>query len=190
MHAPQRVLAIALSLGPTACDPSESPSEADPDETGHPREPLRLLDPEAWVEAESDHDPLPQHRPDPWICPLSAWGPEFGALEVTTQECNYLSVAQPLAHAIAVGDPLKVTAWWQTLIAAEAAEGHLALFVDGELLWEEWVQIPGDADVREVVFESPLAAPAGAEVIFHLHNHGYNSWTFAGLELLDPDGDY
>ncbi|NJK32711.1 MAG: hypothetical protein HC927_10030, partial [Deltaproteobacteria bacterium] len=76
--------------------------------------------------------------------------------------------------------------WWGTLISGTPAEGHLALFVDGELLWETHVAIPGKADAYRVVIDSPLAAPAGAEVIFHLHNHGYNSWNFAGVELLDP----
>ncbi len=182
------ILSVSFSL---ACDGGnadvgldEGPSsETQGDE---PAEPIDLFDPSAWLATPSELDPLADHRPDPVICPTAAYGLEFGVLEVDTGQCNYLSVSQPLAHAIAAGDRLRVTVWWQTLIADPPAEGHLALLVDEQLLWETHVAIPGKADLQQIEFNSPIAAEAGDSLTFHLHNHGYNSWTLGGLELLDP----
>src|SRR5690606_10438649 len=130
-------------------------------------------------------DPLADHRPEPVICPSSAWGEEFGVFEVSTGAGNYLSVEQPLAEPIAVGDSLRVQIWWQSLIASEPATGHLALLIDGQPIWEIEVAIPGASDARSITFASPIAAEPGATVTFHLHNHGANSWTLAELALLD-----
>jgi hypothetical protein len=170
-----------LLLG--ACDLDGESETAQDERTSS----VDLADPDAWLATAAELDPLPEHRPDLVICPTAAYGVEFGVLEVDTGQCNYLSVSQPLAHAIAPGDPLRVTVWWQTLIADEPAEGHLALLVDDELLWEVHVAIPGEADSRQIEFVSPIAAEAGDVLTFHLHNHGYNSWTFGGLELRDDE---
>jgi hypothetical protein len=186
MPGPTRQAFLASSLLLGACDPELVADESDVDEAG-PIERVDLVDPEAWEATPADLDPLPEHRPESVICPTAAWGLEFGVLEVDTGQCNYLSVSQPLAHPIDPGDPLRVTVWWQTLIAGKPAEGHLALFVDDELLWETHVAIPGEADLRQLEFESPIAAEAGSTLTFHLHNHGYNSWTFGNLELLDDE---
>jgi hypothetical protein len=191
MHALRRHALVASSLlllG--ACDPDPTSegaeaSEGETEDDGVRTEPIDLADPAAWLATSPDLDPLAEHRPESVICPSAAYGLEFGVLEVDTGQCNYLSVAQPLAHAITPGDPLRVTVWWQTLIADAPAEGHLALVVDDQLLWEAHVAIPGEADLRQIEFVSPIAAEAGDVLTFHLHNHGYNSWTLGGLELLD-----
>jgi hypothetical protein len=181
-----RCAVFAASLSFWGCDVDDL--QADESETqADLAEPLDLVDPQAWITTEASLDPRPDHRPASVICPPSAHALEFGVLEVDTGQCNYLSVSQPLAHAIAPGDVLRVTVWWQPLIAAEPAQGHLALLVDDELLWETHVAIPGEADLRQIEFESPLAAEAGDRLTFHLHNHGYNSWTFANLELLEHE---
>ncbi|MFV8750391.1 hypothetical protein ACNOYE_07555 [Nannocystaceae bacterium ST9] len=184
-------LAISSLLVLAACDldsGGEGEAELASDESeseGEPAQPIDLIDPGAWLATAAELDPLADHRPETVICPTAAYQLEFGLLEVDTGQCNYLSVSQPLAHAIDPGDPLRVTVWWQTLIAGEPAEGHLALLVDDELLWETHVAIPGEAELRQVEFTSPITVEPGATLTFHLHNHGYNSWTLGGLELLD-----
>lgn len=181
------VTSLLVLLGACDLDPvgEFETGESETDDDGGRTETVDLADPDAWLATSAELDPLANHRPDTVVCPTAAYGLEFGVLEVDTGQCNYLSVSQPLAHAIAPGDPLRVTVWWQTLIAGEPAEGHLALLVDDELLWETRVAIPGEADLEQIEFVSPIAAEAGDVLTFHLHNHGYNSWTFGGLELLD-----
>jgi hypothetical protein len=159
----------------SGCDPEPAPS-CDPE-----AEPQLLVSAGDWRETAIDDDPLVEHRPSSTICPSSAWGEELGVLEVSTGECNYLSVEQPLAHPITVGDALRVQVWWQPLIASEPATAHLALLIDGRTIWDEHIAIPGAAEAREIHFDSPIAAEPGAIVTFHLHNHGANSWTFAEL---------
>lgn len=156
-------------------------------------EPVELVLAQRWRALDDPaDDPLASHRPDPLVCPSAGWGEEFGVLEVRTAECNYLSVEQPLAAPLTVGDTLRLRVWWQNLIALEPATGHLALSIDGELLWELEVEIPGASDAREFEFPSPVSAEAGATVNFHLHNHGQNTWTLAELarvELAAPACD-
>ncbi len=184
-----RALFASLSglLSLLACDPDTGDGDTGSLDESELASPLDLTDPSAWLPTPAEFDPLADHRPEPVICPSSGYGLEFGVLEVDTGQCNYLSVSQPLAHAIAPDDLLRVTVWWQPLIAGEPAEGHLALLVDGELLWELHVEIPGEADLHQLEFPSPIAAEAGSVLTFHLHNHGYNSWTLGGLELVTRD---
>jgi hypothetical protein len=165
----------------SGCDPEPGPRcELEP-------EAAPLVFAHDWTATTIDDDPLPDHRPALTSCPASSWGEELGVLEVSTGECNYLSVEQPLAEALAIGDPLRVQVWWQPLIASDPATAHLALLIDGQLIWEQHVAIPGAAQARSIQFESPISAEAGATVTFHLHNHGANSWTLAELARIDHD---
>jgi hypothetical protein len=141
---------------------------------------------EAWQPDLPEDDPLPEHRPAQVECD-HGWALESGGIEVRTDQCNYLSLQQPLLAAIEPGDPLHLELWWQTLASVEPAQGHLALFVDDELLWEELVPLPGPADARSLEFPSPLRAPAGATLTLHLHNHGYNAWHFHELSALGSE---
>jgi hypothetical protein len=165
----------------TACDP------ADPIDTSTPplyAEPRPLVYAQDWTTTAPAEDPLTEHRPAETFCPPSAWAEEFGTLEVSTTTCNYFSVEQPLAEPIEIGDELRVQVWWQSLIATQPATGHLALLIDGTLVWEVHVEIPGASDARSIRFASPVAAEPGATVTFHLHNHGANSWTLAEFATL------
>lgn len=119
-------------------------------------------------------------------CGEQDWHVELDGLEIETTRCNYAALEQPLLADLAQGDRLRVRVWWQTLVSPEPVEGHLALFVDGRLAWEERVAVPGPADARELEFASPVSAPAGATVAFHLHNHGSNTWNLNELALHAP----
>ncbi|KIG19038.1 hypothetical protein DB30_05942 [Enhygromyxa salina] len=151
-------------------------------------EPRPLVYAEDWTPTAAADDPLFEHRPSQTICPSSAWAEEFGTLEVSTSGCNYFSVEQPLAEPLEIGDELRVRVWWQSLISHEPATGHLALLINGALVWETHVEIPGASDARSIRFASPVAAEPGATVTFHLHNHGANTWTLAEFATLgQPD---
>jgi len=148
---------------------------------------LLLLDGEAWSPTAAADDSWQLERPNEPNCPPElGWRTEAGGLEVDTGACDYLSLSQPLTLAITAGQPLRITAWWQNLIAPTPSQGHLALAIDGEVVWEEWVEIPGAADAREVEVVAPADAEPGALVTFHLHNHGANTWRFQGLSLGLP----
>lgn len=165
---------------------SDSNSDSDPDWEA-PHTWLELLDGEAWSATPVAEDPWRAERPGEPTCPAElGWRAEAGGLEVDTGACDYLSVSQPLAVAITAGQPLRITAWWQNLIAPSPSQGHLALAIDGEVVWEEWVEIPGSADARDVEVAAPEDAEPGALITLHLHNHGANTWRFQGLALGLP----
>ena len=179
-------LCPALCWWGLACEPPASPEVCalGAEDLAAELEPEPLVEAGAWEAGAGDLDPLASHRPEPWICPPGSWGEEFGALEVSTGACNYLHVEQPLRVDLARGDQLRVQLWWSGLLAPEPAIAHLALLVEGELLWEREVEVPGPAAAHELEFPSPITAEVGARVIFHLHNHGQNSWTLAALERV------
>jgi hypothetical protein len=60
---------------------------------------------------------------------------------------------------------------------------HVAVSIGGEVIWEDMVEIPSEAGIYDISFLSPITAPVGKKVEFHLHNHGYNSWTLLTLEV-------
>lgn len=145
------------------CAPGDSVLQGEP-----------LLAPEAWVQGDPATDPLDGLARD---CPPSTWGAEGGRLEVQTGACAQAWLVQPLPVDLAPGDVLTVSSWHQGLDAAEAGEGHLALVIDGQLVWEVWAPIPSDPELFDGRFVAHRFVPAGADVGVHLHNHGYNSWS-------------
>lgn len=171
-------LALILTLV-SGCDPEPAP-DCEPVEL----EPRALVSAQGWTASAIEDDPLADHRPALTVCPANAWGEELGVFEVSTGECNYLSVEQALAEGVEIGDRLRVQVWWQPLIANEPATAHLALLIDGQPIWDEHVAIPGSAEARAIELDSPIAAEPGAIVTFHLHNHGANSWTLAELAKI------
>ena len=141
-----------------------------------------LVDVNQWVEQSVMEDSLAAHRPETVECPGNSWYNEDGALEVETGYCNYLSLAQPSLVDIAAGDTLHLVLWHGDLVFDEPASAHVAVSIDGQLAWEAAVDIPAEAGIFDARVELPFDAPAGSKVEYHLHNHGFNTWTLLELE--------
>ena len=58
--------------------------------------------------------------------------------------------------------------------------------IGDEVLFEQHPEIPGEAELWDHEKELDLDHEAGDQVLFHLHNHGTNSWR---LGLLEPSYD-
>lgn len=146
---------------------------------------VSLLNPDILSPVDGRSDPLSAHRPDASDCPEAAWGPEGGGFEVQTGVCGYAAFEQPLGIEVAPGDRLEISIWHDTLDAAEPATGHVAVLLGHDVVWEDTVAIPAvSAELGDVVVvEHPI--PADARLGIHLHNHGYNSWRFVTIDLLD-----
>lgn len=142
---------------------------------------------EAWQPAPAGEDPMSHHLDaDAIACGEQDWHVELEGLEIETTRCNYAVLQQPLLADLEQGSRLRVRVWWQTLVSPEPVDGHLAIFVDDQLVWEDHVAIPGPADAREIELASPVSAAAGTTVAFHLHNHGSNTWNLNELALQIP----
>lgn len=144
---------------------------------------VHLTDANAWQPLAEANDSFPDHRPSELECPENSYYPEGDALEVETGYCNYLSLTQPSQAEILEGDTLHLVLWHGDLGAVERATGHAAITIDGNLVWEETVDIPSRARIFDVRIPIDFDAPEGASIEYHLHNHGFNSWTLLQLEV-------
>ena len=77
---------------------------------------------------------------------------------------------------------LHLVLWHGQLNNAEPAEAHVAVSIAGQRVFEWEVDIPSKGGIYDVVVPSPVTVAVGDEVEFHLHNHGYNTWTLLSLE--------
>ena len=142
-----------------------------------------LIDVNAWSEQAAAADNFPGHRPADTDCPDSSWYNEDGALEVETGYCRYLSLVQPGLTDVRAGDSLHLVLWHADLAFAKPAKAHVAVTLAGKRVWEQSISIPAEANIYDLRIPVNFDAPAGSEVEFHLHNHGYNSWTLLRLEV-------
>jgi hypothetical protein len=170
----------------TACASFEPGDAADADETETDTatpagEFAPLIDHELWTTIEADEDPLVDHRPAEISCTVAGWFVENESLEINTNYCNYLAIGQPSLAAVTEGWRIQLGFYHFNLVALEPAIAHLAVLLDGQLLWEQEVEIPGTAMVHNLEFEAPFSAPAGSPLVFHLHNHGQNTWALQSI---------
>ncbi|WP_106094775.1 hypothetical protein [Enhygromyxa salina] len=163
-------MSMSASAGPTEDSGSSGSSEFVP-----------IVDNRLWEALDDVADPLADHRPATVDCGPAGWYLEGEKLEIDTNNCNYLGLRQPSLVALEVGQALKLGLYHFDLVAPTPASAHLAVLIDGQLVWEDNVAIPGEAQVYSEEFTSPVSAPAGAEVVLHLHNHGQNTWALQQL---------
>lgn len=142
-----------------------------------------MLDAALLTPVDAAQDPLASHRPARVECSPAAWGPEGGGFEVQTGVCNYASFDQPLPMELRAGDALNITIWHDLLDAAEPGEAHVAIWMGREVLWEAEVSIPAPSASLEARVVLETAPPPGARLGLHLHNHGFNSWRFVGIDV-------
>jgi len=176
-----RALPLLLLTGAlTGC-----PTEPEPEP-----EPIWLVDHHAWEYVEDPADDPLDDRPDPIECLDTAWSYEFigeGSLELRTIDCNYLAVRQPALTDVAAGEELHVRLWHHELTAADPAEAHAAIVAQGEVIWEIRHDIPGDSGMDAPTWAAEEDIDAGDEIVFHLHNHGTNTWNFIELSVLQTE---
>lgn len=156
-----------------------------------PREPAALILSDAWTLLGDDADPFVNERPEERICQPEGYHPEDLAGEavfsIETGLCNYISVAQPLRADIRTGDVVTGRLWHFELNAPEDSEA-VARFatLDGELLWEVVVPIPSDSALLLPQWTATRDLDAGTPIVFHLRNHGANSWSLIDLLVIPP----
>ena len=146
-----------------------------------------LIDVNDWKSQDASSD-LSQHRPLLVECPANSWYEEDGALEVETGFCNYLSVAQSIKAPINKGDNIHIVLWHGQLRFDQPEEAHVAISLDGTIIWEDEIEIPNDGGIYDISVPSTVAADIGDRVEYHLHNHGYNTWTLLILDVQRANG--
>jgi hypothetical protein len=172
------VLAALALLGSGCASPDPDEDIADGSSTGAaepPREiPVDLVWSDRWI-ADPLADAIPAHAPDPVDCAIG-FGDERGLFEVDTSLCNYGVFSQPMSDRIIAGERVALEFTHDALVAPEPAIGHLAVSIEGRLIWQTDVPIPSPHDIVKGEWIADATIDAGTKIALHIHNHGYNNW--------------
>ncbi len=139
-----------------------------------------MIDHTKWTEVDVADDPLAEHRPAEISCE-SFWE-EDGMLEVATSGCNYAGFVQTTQLDLSSGDRLETIFIHDALYSdADPAAAHAALILDGDIIWETYIEIPTEPAYFDLELRVDRDIPAGAPVVLHLHNHGSNQYRWLPL---------
>jgi hypothetical protein len=147
-------------------------------------QPLVAFD--AWTEVSRDEDPF---ITDVAAAPACA-SPGFHAeadqawLELDTGLCNWMTVTANARAAVAEGEMLQVKLSHFDLNAPEPTEAQATLTFGVCDAWSKTIVIPSPAAVYADEVASPCPLRAGNPVLFHLHNHGQNTYQLQAVSSL------
>jgi hypothetical protein len=170
--------AAALLFG---CADHDQPPVRETEESFQP-----LVELEDWTAVERDDDPFVDEDAPPDACVSSGVRieDEQNWLELDTTQCGFITVAADARFAVAEGQKLKLEVSHFDLDAAEPATAELRLRFDDCEAWENSIAIPSPANVYEIELESPCQVAQGGQVLFHLHNHGQNTYQVRAISVL------
>lgn len=175
------VFALLLTVG-GGCEDEPEPVEPSP---------VRLAVAEDWVRVtDPAMDVFAAERPPDATCDDAGYlvEPLTQAFEVQTDVCDFLTVRQATREPLAPGDVVSIQTFHYELQAPGPGEGYLGFALDGSVVWEVRVPIPGEAGVLAGEVTIDRALPAGSEMQFHVHNHGANSWELRSV-MVTPVAD-
>ncbi len=146
----------------------------------------------AWYAAVQSSDPQAAHQPEEIDCGPAGWRTELGELEIDTAFCNYGWFAHDLSDAWPRGSKFTGTFRHFDLTAPAPAETHARLYIDGQIMADWVIEIPGGAQTApaavlavEYILEEGTAE--GASIALHLHNHGQNNYALSVLQAARPE---
>jgi hypothetical protein len=141
----------------------------------------------AWSSVSRDADPFIEVASAP---PAACVGPGFRLepvddwLEIDTGLCNWVTLTGSAQAAVVEGQQLKLELSHYNLEAGAPAEAHLRMTLGACDAWSKVIPIPGAAAVYTEQFASPCALEANGAVLFHLDNHGQNTYQLQDLSSL------
>jgi len=176
---------------------------------------LRLVDNTQWVlqgpeadpwEAQRPADKIPCGEADVLIEELSA---EDTWYSVSTANCGYITVSQPLLHDIPACTDVLVHLWQFKFSPPKSTEvglGYEVIVTIGDPLedgGEPLLRLAGDRlpglpedptdpndEPKSTLFyevvRTQRAYTKGEPVYYHVSNHGQNSWEFLQLRFIQP----
>ena len=147
-----------------------------------------IIDPIGWEILEGADDPYAAEMPAGITCYAPGvrqddFGGQVG-LEVATGLCDWLSVRQPSTSRIPAGAEVSVRLWHFELVAPEPGEARLAVMIDGAPAWAKRIPIPSPSGLVHETWTMPQAAAAGAPIVFHVDNHGANTYTLLEITAV------
>ena len=172
-----RVFGGALIAAAVACDESVAASG----EVVDPNAPVSLVDPARWQPTDIASDPF-KDRPADDTCPAFGYGVDAGLFGMYSGDCKYLTAAQGMLTDLQPGDTVTIEVGHGQLLSLEPAEAHMAIAIPGQILWEKRIAIPGPPWFGVIEVPITAAYKAGDPILFHVHNHGPNSYRLVRIE--------
>lgn len=172
------VLSSVLALG---CGDHDAPKG--PDQTRNVAALVELSD---WSSVPRSDDPFAVDQAAPPACSGADFRVEDSQswLEIDTGRCSWVTLSAPARLSVSVGQELQLELSHYDLEAPEPAHTELELTLEGCQAFSKTIPIPSEANVYMEHFSSPCALAAGELVLFHLHNHGQNTYQLRGLSVL------
>jgi hypothetical protein len=54
----------------------------------------------------------------------------------------------------------------------------------GQRVYEAFIPIPSDNNILTPQWQLPQGAEKGSPIVFHLHNHGVNTWNLLSINAV------
>lgn len=182
---------LLLSALAVACAETDAPPGEDMTEGADLPAWRAIATPYGWRPLlEASEDPFADARPEGWSCPEQGYGVEdFGGeagYDIRTMSCDPLTVEQATFTDVRAGDPIELRVWNGALSAPEAdASARVIFTLGGEVLIDEELLIPRAALLNTWEVAAPADAPAGTPLVWHVRNHGANTWTFLSARVFN-----
>ena len=176
-----RTAALACCLATCACgEANPSPPDGSP----------LLVDHGLWqLVQDPAADPFAERgRPTVHSCESGSYFeaiPGWFELELARCRDRYASVHQPSLNQVQAGDTIEFTFAHLLLrpVTLDTTEAYVALAINQTVVWERVIPIQVAARTYEEQFTLPMDAPAGSDVVFHIDNHGENSYDVGPLKI-------
>lgn len=171
-----------------ACDESKTSLNNNPQQNNQElgREPTSwqsLVNSDEWTLLELAQDPYYEALDSRTACAELDYGPEYDGIEISTQFCDYISLTQATLFEINSGDIIKLNLWHSPLLSNVPSEGLIALQIADQIIWSQPLVIPSPALSWTLELVSPRSFEAGIPMIFHVHNHGSNTYTLNEISI-------
>ena len=155
--------------------------------TTGPRKPaLPLIHYKNWKRVPLEKDPYRAYRKTNSRCEALGMKFEDDLLELDTRYCNYITLEQHSLTEVREGEALQFVMWHQTLTSSTPGKAYVVITIDGQQIWKKDILIPGKAKAYQPFWTPKKPIPKGARIVFHLHNHGENSWRIHSLTTGQP----
>lgn len=145
---------------------------------------------EDWSLVPPSEDPVPGRPADAAACPSRAITIEAGALEADTAICGWITAEASARFRVRKGRELDLFVFHRALTAPEPAEAIMGINLgqpSGEAqdwTWGEAVPVPSRDDFYKEILVVEETIEEGDPLIFHVHNHGANTYTLGHLRAL------
>lgn len=141
---------------------------------------------ESWTNVPRDVDPFIASGRDVPSCaePTFRIEEDQAWLEIDTTLCAWVTVEQTTRAEVAKGELLELQFSHYDLDAAEPASAELQLRFDDCDAWSKSIPIPNAAQVYTEQFRSPCRMTNTSDVLFHLDNHGQNTYQLKDLSRV------